>query len=157
MALDSTQLLTLKDEWTLDPLGLGLIGGSNETIASILNTEGTASVENWITADTPKWISVFEFLVTLSAASIANIYDLIVSPTTTLGKVLRLIIKYGVSLDMTHDRIRTDLIEALVTALTITAAEGDALKRLGEVLQSRAEELFGVKITADDVEASRSV
>lgn len=124
-----------------------LSGAGHKIMMSVLNEPGSASVEAWITSPTPVLKSLNE------------IYTYYVSDET-LGKLLTLLSQEGnevlaLRLDKaTHLDLTTPLVINLLGQLLsggiCTQSEHDALLRLGQIQKSRAEELFGRKLTLED-------
>ena len=152
MAIDYT---VLKTEIETDPLGLKLIGAGNKKIAEILNTSGTASTETWVVSDTPVCVSKLKIFRDVSNEELAAFHDLMASDTST-GKALSVLLNSADGLDMTYERTRSMIIDLAANGI-ISEETKTNLLRMGEVLQSRAEELFGQKITVDDVAQAREV
>lgn len=74
--------------------------------------------------------------------------------TTTEAKALQYMLNAASSINMALSRVR-DIIESLTINEVLSTATRDTLLRLGEVRQSRSQELFETQITAYDIQEAR--
>lgn len=156
ITLTSTQLVELNAEITLNPLGFAIFNTESFKIAEILNRAGTASSEIYIPSDQKVNITNSDFLLRLSSSSFTKVYDSVQASTNALTKGLYMLFNYCDGLDIAYPKARS-VMDNLVAQGIIASSEAAEIKRLGEVLMSRSEELFNQKITVDDVIAARSL
>lgn len=139
----------LLNEIQADPTGLGYAGAGASIIHALINAEGSASVEAWVTSLTPMPRNKGDFLNLMSAAEAAAMQDLIDGDTPE-GKALRFKLSQCDSIDMSQT-VNRDMVAALATAGVLSTATRDAMLRLGEVRQSRALELWGEAVSLEQI------
>lgn len=127
-----------------------LNGASKEIIIDFLNKDGTAIVESWTNRnDETLKVPKGDMLALLSLESQVKLYDWLKAESDAAK---------GFSLFFySHDQFKTcdPVFRGTISLLNnplfiITEAERDAILRLGERKISRAEELFGHKLTMED-------
>lgn len=126
---------------------------SNAKILEALNAPGSASTEVWtaISLDEQKvTLSKATLLTYLSAAQRKALRELMGSGTDA-GEDLKMLYDADNVFWVNSPTFR-GLMDSLAAGSVITTEIADAVKRLGERLQSRAEELWGRKLTMEDFE-----
>lgn len=132
-----------------DPAELGYAGAGARPIIRLITAAGSASVEAWVPSPSSMILSKAEFLKQISSfEEVAALGDT-ESSTSIVGKALKFLLAHTDTIDMSLPANR-----ALVVALTasddvpvvdtpLKSVTANAMLRLGEVLQSRAQELWG--------------
>lgn len=146
MAITDAALLA---EIQNDPAGLGFIGAGANPITQRLNAPGSAQVQGWIVSTDDRPVAKEQFLQLLSLAEAAGLQTLMDGGSPT-GQALKFKLGQSDSIDMSKAPNR-DFMTALFNASIVSAATKDAMHRLGEVEQSRAQELWNEAVTADQV------
>jgi len=151
MPLSSSQLATLNIAIT------PWIGNTaDEEIVKTFNLPGSASSQVWIMSAEAKFISKGQLFTVLGNTEIAALDTFINTSTSVLAKVLRLTLFNVGEYDMADLRIR-QAVDGLVLYNIISSTSADKIKKLGESLMSKSEEVVGRKITLTDVIAARSL
>lgn len=136
----------LQEEIYLHP---ELSGASNKIIMNFLNEPGTAIIEEWITAP---------YIV---LKSLNEIYTYYISDDT-IGKLVTYLqqsenavmaarMEKASHLDLSSSLV-INILNQLLSDGICTQTEYDNIIQLGQIKKSRAEELFGRKITIEDFE-----
>lgn len=126
-----------------------LAGASHEIIMAALNTPGTAENEVWITSPTPILKSINEiYTYYISDSTLAKLIIYLQQPENA---VMALRLEKATHLDLATPLV-INMFGILLANGVCTQAEHDALIRLGQIKKSRAEELFGRKLTLEDFE-----
>jgi len=124
-----------------------LVGASKEIIIKTLNKEGSAEVKTWVINPSPVMRTINDvYTKYISDASLTRLIDFL---DQSENKALKLRFDKATHFNLSNDVVRT-LMTRLHAAGIITDDEYNVLKRAGEVRLSRAEELFGRKITIED-------
>jgi hypothetical protein len=127
-------------------------GASVKYILNTLNQDGSAQTETWAVMDTVTKVPKGDMMALLSTESQEKIFDFLAAPTTAPAKGFNLFF-YAHDQFTVTDAVFRGTIQLLHDPLTlITATERDEILRLGERSISRAEELFGRKLTEGDFE-----
>lgn len=120
-------------------------------IAQVLNTAGTAQTETWVVSDKPREVFKAQFGLVLSDTGCASIQALLEgSDAASLAFRFRWN-SVRESLDLADTKVR-DMIASFCSAGLISTDERNALLRMGEERASRAYEIIGRAITADEVQ-----
>ena len=123
---------------------------SINTKLKVLNADGSAEVEAWVVDDVGKnMIPKKTLLSGVAVSSKAKVYDMMKDPKDDFEKAFTLQYDSGEDFDMSHPEIRS-MIDFLQTQSTITSDEATGIKRMGERKKSKAEEIFGTKLTLED-------
>ena len=134
----------LQDEINLHP---ELTGACKEIVVNTLNEHGSALVESWKINPEPAMISKNELYThQISDATFRRLIDYL-----EIDKYMAERIHAATDFNMSSLAVRS-MIGALYAGGIATEAEYNSLLRLGEIKLSRAEELFGRKITVEDFE-----
>jgi len=147
----------LSNEITTDPLGLGYAGAGAQAIHQKMTKEGSASTQTWIVSPTPKPIGKGKFLQQISSIEENAFFKRTRNSGSLIGDAMDFKLSETSGIDMSFPDTRN-----FVMALTATddipkldaplkAASRDAILRLGEVLQSRAQELWGENPTIEQI------
>ena len=126
-----------------------LTGASKQIKMDFLNAPGSANVEAWITAPDPVLVSlnvIYTYYI-----SDESLGKLIAYLQDSANAVMALRLDKAAHIDMTATVV-INILGTLFDADVCTQSEHDALIRLGQVKKSRAEELFGRKLTLEDFE-----
>ena len=124
-----------------------LTGASPNLIMNALNAPGSAEIETWITNSEKVLVSINEiYTYYISDTTIANLISYLQQPG---NEVIALRLDKATHLDMSSSLV-INILYGLVTNEICTQTEYDNLIRLGQIKQSRAEELFGRKLTKED-------
>ena len=127
-----------------------LVGASNEIKMRAINS-ATAETELWVVRDDELKVPVGDMLALLSLDSQARLYDFMQTDTNE-AKGFKLFYEKHDQFKVA-DPVFRGTIQLLHDPLNVlTVDERDIILRLGERLQTRAEELFGRLITAEDFE-----
>lgn len=138
---------SLIDELTNDPLGVGYAGAGARPLLAMLTGENTASSETWITSPTPKNVERNAFISELSETEAAAFLDFI-DGATDAGKAMKLQWLYSTNTMDMASAYNTTKISA---AGFLSAPTKAALLRLGEVQQSRSQELWSEQVTIEQI------
>ncbi len=134
----------LQDEINLHP---ELTGACKEIVVNTLNEPGSALVESWNINPEPVMISKNELYThQISDATFRRLIDYL-----EIDKYMAERIHAATDFNLSSLTVRA-MIGALYAGGIATEAEYNSLLRLGEIKLSRAEELFGRKITVEDFE-----
>ena len=134
----------LQDEINLHP---ELTGACKEIVINTLNEPGSALVESWKINPEQAMISKNELYThQISDATFRRLIDYLET-----DKYMAERIHAATDFNMSSPAVRS-MMGALYTGGIATEAEYNSLLRLGEIKLSRAEELFGRKITTEDFE-----
>ena len=137
-------LSELQNEINLHP---ELTGACKEIVVNALNEPGSALVESWKINPEPVMISKNELYThQISDATFRRLIDYLET-----DKYMAERIRAATDFNMSSPAVRA-MMGALYTGGIATEAEYNSLLRLGEIKLSRAEELFGRKITTEDFE-----
>ena len=124
-----------------------LNGACKEIVINTLNEPGSALVESWKINPEPAMISKNELYThQISDATFRRLIDYLET-----DKYMAERIHTATYFNMSSPAVRS-IIGALYAEGIATEAEYNSLLRLGEIKLSRAEELFGRKITVEDFE-----
>lgn len=124
-----------------------LTGACKEIVVNALNEPGSALVESWKINPEPAMISKNELYThQISDATFRRLIDYLET-----DKYMAERIHVATNFNMSSPAVRS-MMGALYTGGIATEAEYNSLLRLGEIKLSRAEELFGRKITVEDFE-----
>lgn len=124
-----------------------LTGACKEIVVNALNEPGSALVESWKINPEPAMISKNELYThQISDATFRRLIDYLET-----DKYMAERIHAATNFNMSSPAVRS-MMGALYTGGIATEAEYNSLLRLGEIKLSRAEELFGRKITVEDFE-----
>jgi hypothetical protein len=146
MAITDAALLA---EIQNDPAGLGFAGAGANPITQRLNAPGSAQVQAWVVASTDRPVEKEKFLQLLTLAEAAAIQSLMDGATPT-GQALKFKLTQSASIDMSKATNRGFMSE-LLSGNIVSQDTHDAMLRLGEVEQSRAQELWNEAVTIDQV------
>lgn len=130
-----------------------LTGAAKEIVINILNADGTANIETWKTiphTEQKITISKAALLTYVTQAERKNMRALMASGTDA-GEDLKMLYEAD-DVFWVNDPTFIGMINSLSLAGIISVDAASAIKRLGERGMSRAEELFGRKITVEDFE-----
>ena len=134
----------LQDEINLHP---ELTGACKEIVVNALNEPGSALVESWKINPEPVMISKNELYThQISDATFRRLIDYLET-----DKYMAERIHTATDFNMSSPAVRS-MMGSLYAGGVATEAEYSSLLRLGEIRLSRAEELFGRKITVGDFE-----
>ena len=122
------------------------VGASKQIIINALNEDGTAQVPASVTSDTPARLKKITFLSMLSSESTEKLITFMDSQP-----VFRLLFESGGAFDAAHPKF-IEMIDLLADNSIISESEKTDVLRVGQRDLSRAEELFGRKITEEDFE-----
>ena len=126
-----------------------LTGASRTVIMNALNEPGSAIAESWVVNPEPVMLTVNDvYTKYASNESLAKLIDFLDQPE---NKALKLRFDKATHFNLSNTTVRA-MMKGLHFAGVITDDEYNAIKRRGEVRLSRAEELFGRKITLGDFE-----
>lgn len=124
-----------------------LSGASPRIIITTLNSPGTAEIETWISNPEKVLVSINEiYTYYICDATIAKLISFLQQPG---NEVIALRLDKATHLDMTSSLV-INILQKLITNEICTQTEYDNLIRLGQIKQSRAEELFGRKLILED-------
>lgn len=147
------QLIILKNEIDGSPLLTGQ--GMDSKIMIMLNAEGSANVEAWVTSGMSKNVDKQAMLNLIPDAELVA-FDTLLNSETTEAKAMKIRFDPAATINMADERVRSD-IDLLAVAGIISSNTKAILKRLGEVKASRSQELFNAQITESDVTAARGL
>lgn len=140
----------LQEEILLHP---ELAGASKEIVINTLNADGTANIETWETiphTEQKITISKAALLTHVTQSERKNMRALM-SSGTDAGEDLKMLYEAD-DVFWVNDPTFIGMIDSLAQAGIISVDAAYEIKRLGERSISRAEELFGRSITAEDFE-----
>lgn len=124
-----------------------LYGASPRIVIQELNTPGSAHVEAWITAPTPVEYSMNTiYTYYISNGSLQRLVTFLAQPENA---ALALRFEKATDFDLSSPAVLL-MLSGLRDAGVCTEDEYVVLVRLGQVRKSRAEELFGRKLTLED-------
>lgn len=141
----------LQDE--IDSRPNDFTGSGNKFIMEKLNADGSAQTETWQTvpeSEEIRHISRGLLLTYLTAAQRKGLRDLMASGTDD-GEDVKMLYEAD-NIYRANNAAFIGLIDALAVALSIDDAVVAEIKKHGQRSISRAEELFGRKITMEDFE-----
>lgn len=152
--IDNVELLV---EIQADPLLLGYAGAGANPLAAMMNREGSASVEYSVVSSSQILLSKDKLLQKIdSVIEAANLKRLLASGTD-LGDALYFKLNHTDTIDMTSAS-NIELINLMTADDDISTvqqplkpATRDKILRLGKVLQSRSQELWGEVITVKKI------
>ena len=127
------------------------IGASNRIIMNSLNEDDTAETESWDVNTVEVKVPKGDIMAMLSMNSLGNVLTWMRAESDTTALIFH-------EFYLAHERFKvTDtmfrsLVSNLETNGLITSDEKDNVLKLGERKISRAEELFGRKLTMEDFE-----
>jgi hypothetical protein len=130
-----------------------LTGASKEIIINTLNADGSAQTEMWIVipiAEQKIKLSKLAVLTYLSPAQRAGIRAML-ADTSDAAQDFKMLYEADNEFWI-NDLTFRSMLDTLGAVLSIDASVITEIKRLGERKISRAEELFGRKITTEDFE-----
>ena len=147
----------LLSEITNDPLGLGYSGAGAQAIHQKMTKEGSASIQTWIVSSTPKPIGKGKFLQQIGTIEENAYFRRTRASGSLIGDALDFQLSETQDIDMSFPGTR-NFVMTLTAAddipkldAPLKAASRDAILRLGEVLQSRAQELWGENPTIEQI------
>lgn len=144
--IDNALLLA---EITTDPVVLGYAGAGARPLSQLMNKAGSASESVWIASADARPVEKETFLQLLSMAEAAALQGLM-DGATPEGLALKFKLSQSKTIDMSKTPNR-DFMEALKVAGVVTTATRDSMLKLGEVEQSRAQELWNEPVTVDQI------
>ncbi|WP_321495646.1 hypothetical protein [uncultured Desulfobacter sp.] len=127
-----------------------LAGASKKIIMAALNDPGSAETEAWVVSSAPVLVDKDDiYTYHISDATFVKLIDFLDSEA---GRYMKARFDSANSFNLAATAVRT-MLAGLYAAEICTEDEYKELLRLGEVQKSRAEELFGRFITAEDFES----
>lgn len=125
------------------------LGASNKIIIETLNTNGSAEIESWVTDEKERLVPKGDMLALLSLSSQVKFYDWM-NAESDAAKGFSLFYNAHEHFKC-NDPVFIGTMQLLYNPLAIiTETELNLILRLGQRKISRAEELFGRKITIED-------
>lgn len=128
-----------------------LQGRAASLVQRNLTAAGSSVVETWVVADSERRILKSLLLSYISIANLAAFSDWLETNISDTAKAFRLFWYANDEFDMTNDRARL-LVGFLASQELISVDEQVEILRMGEVLQSRSQELFGRQLSLEEVE-----
>lgn len=128
-----------------------LQGRAASLVQRDLTAAGSSVVETWVVADSERRILKSLLLSYISIANLAAFSDWLETNISDTAKAFRMFWHANDEFDMTNDRARL-LVGFLASQELISADEQVEILRMGEVLQSRSQELFGRQLSLEEVE-----
>jgi len=126
-----------------------LVGASKQIIINKLNSE-PASVETWVTDDQERLVPKGDMLAKLSLSSQVKLYDWMKAESVDEAKAFTLFYNAHEHFKAQDPLFRGTIQQLCSVFNLITTDEMNAVLRMGERLQTRAEELVGHKLTEAD-------
>lgn len=124
-----------------------LVTASPRIVMGRLNEPGSALEEAWVINPDPVMLTINDvYTGYISNESLDRLIDFLADPG---NKAMALRFEKATHFNLSSPIVR-GLLAGLYAAEVVTEAENAALERAGEVLKSRAEELFDRKITLED-------
>jgi len=127
-----------------------LVGSSAKKRMEALNQDGSAQVESYVVKDDVVKIPKGDMMAMMSVGSLASVITWMRAEADATAMVFHEFFNAHEQFKVTDPMFRA-MISGLAPGL-ITTDERDAILRLGERPISRAEEVFGRKLTMEDFE-----
>jgi hypothetical protein len=129
-----------------------LTGAASNIIMDRLNRDGTASVETWVVSSEPCKVPKGDIMAAIAlSGNLANVIRWMRAEADDLALMFHTFFDAHEEFK-TSDPVFRHLISGLQASSLISTFERDTILKLGERKISRAEELFGRKITMEDFE-----
>ena len=126
-----------------------LAGASQQIIINKLNSEN-GSVETWVVDDKERLVPKGDMLAKLSLASQVKLYDWMKGEAVDEAKAFTLFYNAHEHFKAQDPLFRGTIQQLCSVFNLITTDEMNAVLKMGERLQTRAEELVGHKLTESD-------